>query len=96
MHTKTLASDPQRHPKYEPLYDVDGRTGATIEVFFAEQVFAGMRGAGWHWWACNPGEVPDWPPKGPFATSYSAYCDALASASSAIVRRGSRISSVPL
>jgi hypothetical protein len=79
MNPKAVASDPQRHPKYEPLYDVDPCTGATIEIFFADHVFAGMKGAGWFHWTCKPGLVPDWPPNGPFATSYSAYRDALGS-----------------
>ena len=81
MQTKTLASEPQRHPKYEPLYDVHPRTGATIEVFYADRVLSGMRGTGWHWWSCKPGALPEWPPRGPFATSYGAYRDALTTSS---------------
>jgi hypothetical protein len=68
---------PKRHPKYEPLYDVDPRTGATVEIFFADRVLADMRGAGWHWWNTQAGEVPEWPPHGPFSTSYGAYRDAM-------------------
>ena len=70
-------SDAQRRPQFEPLYDVDPHTGATIEVFFGDHVLDGMRGEGWFWWSCNPGCVPDWPPIGPFGTSYRAYRDAL-------------------
>jgi hypothetical protein len=75
MHPK--ASDAQRHAKYEPLYDTDPSTGARIEVFFADRVLTGMNGAGWHWWSCPPGGPPQWPPHGPFATSYGAYQDAM-------------------
>jgi len=64
-------------PQLEPLYDTDPRTGATVEVFYADRVLTGMRGAGWHWWSCKPGALPEWPPNGPFATSYGAYRDAL-------------------
>jgi hypothetical protein len=84
MNPKTVASGPQRRPNYEPLYDVDPRTGATVEVFYADRVLTGMRGAGWHWWSCKPGSVPEWPPAGPFSTSYSAYRDAM------ITPRGTR------
>jgi hypothetical protein len=64
-------------PTYEPLYDLHPETGATIEIFYADHVFAGMTGAGWFWWTCKPGSVPEWPPKGPFGSCYRAYCDAL-------------------
>lgn len=81
MHPKTaallVASEPKRLPAHEPLYDTNPRTGATIEVFYADRVLTGMRGAGWFWWSCKAGNVPDWPPSGPFATSYAAYRDAL-------------------
>jgi len=63
----------------EPLYEVHPKTGATIEIFHADDLFAGM-GAGWFWWTCKPGLVPGWPPIGPFGSSYRAYCDALADA----------------
>jgi hypothetical protein len=80
MHPKTLAkpttSAPER--RYEPLYDIDTRTGATIEVFYADRVLTGMSGAGWYWWSLAPGVLPEWPPNGPFGTSYRAYRHALA------------------
>jgi hypothetical protein len=60
-----------------PLYDVHPKTGATIEVFYAERVFDGMEGAGWFWWTCTDGLPPEWPPKGPFGSSYRAWCDAV-------------------
>jgi hypothetical protein len=77
MRPKTVASDPQRHPKFESIYDLDTRTGATIEVFYADRVLTGTSGAGWHWWKSRPGDVPEWPPVGPFATSYRALKDAI-------------------
>jgi hypothetical protein len=68
---------------YEPLYDIHPDTGATFEVFYADRVFDGLRGPGWFWWICKSGGPPDWPPFGPFGTSYTAYRDALAGASTA-------------
>jgi hypothetical protein len=35
------------------------------------------RGAGWFWWSCQSGFLPDAEPTGPFATSDAAYRDAL-------------------
>lgn len=64
----------------EPLYDIDPQTGATIEIFFADQALAkcfGMRSAGWLYWACEPGCWPPAEPRGPFATKFSAYRAAL-------------------
>jgi hypothetical protein len=79
-------SHTQRGAAYEPLYDFDQHTGAIIEVFYADHVLAGMKGAGWHWWSCKPGSLPEWPPNGPFPTGYSAYRDARGASST----RGSR------
>ena len=64
----------------EPLYDIDQRTGATIEVVFADAALAkcfGIRCSGWVWWRSHHGSLPDTLPTGPFATSYAAYRDAL-------------------
>jgi hypothetical protein len=77
MNPKRTASE--RHPKFEPLYDLDRRTGAVVEVFYADRVLTGMRGEGFFWWSCKPGHVPEWPPVGPFATAYRAYRDAMGS-----------------
>src|ERR1700704_308231 len=71
----------ERRAAFEPLYDIDPRTGASIEVFYADRMLAGSFGtgcAGWCWWACLPGCLPDGPPTGPFGSSYLAYRDALA------------------
>jgi hypothetical protein len=75
-----VISDRERRAAYEPLYDIDPETGTCIEVFYVDRVLAesfGTRGAGWFWWSSQPGLLPDGPPAGPFATSYSAYRDAL-------------------
>jgi len=63
---------------YEPLYDFDPQTGASVEVFYADGVLAKSfgRDSGWFWWSCQGGFLPG-APTGPFATSYAAYRDAL-------------------
>jgi hypothetical protein len=60
---------------YEPLYDIDPQTGASVEVFYADRALANSfgRGTGWFWWSCLRGSLPDSPPTGPFTTSYAAY-----------------------
>jgi hypothetical protein len=79
MARAVLTSHPERRPAYEPLYDIDPRTGATLEVFWADWVLAksfGVR-SGWFWWTCHAGSLPQCPPSGPFPTSYRAYRDAM-------------------
>lgn len=75
--TRPITSERMQSAKFEPTYDVDPSTGAMIEVFFADRVFTSMNGTGWFWWSCEPGQVPQWPPVGPFATAYRAYRNAL-------------------
>ncbi len=73
---RAVICDPKRRTAYEPLYDTDPQTGASVEVFYADRTLAGSfgaRGDGWFWWACQLGHLPDGPPIGPFATSYAAY-----------------------
>jgi hypothetical protein len=72
---RALISDPKRRAAYEPLYEIDPRSGASIEVFYADRVLAGSFDTrpGWFWWTCQRGFLPDGPPTGPFATSYAAY-----------------------
>jgi hypothetical protein len=70
----------QARPEAEPLYDVDRRSGARIEVFYADAALArsfGASGPGWFWWTCEPGSLPK-PPAGPFATSYLAFRQTIA------------------
>jgi hypothetical protein len=66
---------------FEPLYDVHPRTGATIEVFYADRSLEtfGRSGAGWFWWHRRRGFSPASHAIGPFATRYAAYRDAMKS-----------------
>jgi hypothetical protein len=72
---RAVISAPQRRAAGEPLYDTDPRTGAALEVFYADRVLARSFGTrpGWFWWTCRPGFLPDEPPTGPFASRYLAY-----------------------
>jgi hypothetical protein len=77
---RAVVCDPKRRAINEPLYDVDQRTGATVEVFYADGVLArsfGASGPGWFCWTCRPGCLPEEMPAGPFATSYGAYRDVM-------------------
>jgi len=80
MQSKIAARNDAQHRKYEPLSDFDPRTGATIEVFYADPVLAASFGAiaGWYWWSCHRGSRPG-QPHGPFHNGYRAYGDALIS-----------------
>jgi hypothetical protein len=68
----------------EPLYDIDPRTGVSIEVFYADRALEtfGRCGAGWFWWPRRRGFSPVGSPTGPFATSYAAYRHAMKTAAS--------------
>ena len=72
---RAVISAPRRRPAGEPLYDINPRTGATVEVFYADRVLANSFGTrpGWFWWTCRSGSLPDEPPIGPFPSSYRAY-----------------------
>ena len=72
---RAVISDAKRRTAYEPLYDTDPQTGASVEVFYADCALAKSFGrvGGWFWWACRPACLPESPPIGPFATSYAAY-----------------------
>ena len=62
----------------EPLYDVHPRTGAAMEVFYADRTLEnGRGGAGWFWWSRRRGFSPECSATGPFPTSYAAYRDAV-------------------
>ena len=67
---------------YEPLFEVHPRTGASIEVFYADRSLEtfGRCGAGWFWCSRRRGFSALGPTVGPFATSYSAYRHALTQA----------------
>jgi hypothetical protein len=66
-------------PRHEPLFDVNPRTGASIEVFYADRRLEtfGRDGVGWFWCLRRRGFAADGPASGPFPTSYSAYRHAL-------------------
>jgi hypothetical protein len=72
---RVASSHVDRRAANEPLYDVDPRTGAAVEVFYADDVLAKSFGThtGWFWWSCRRGFLPDGQPTGPFGTSYAAY-----------------------
>jgi hypothetical protein len=76
---KSIATDLNRRSAYAPLYDIHPRTGASIEVFYADRSLEtfGRNGAGWFWWPRRRGFSPEGPATGPFATSYAAYRDAM-------------------
>ena len=65
--------------RYESLYDIDPRTGASFEVFYVDRTLEtfGRCGPGWFWWSRRAGFTPSSAPTGPFATSYAAYRHAL-------------------
>jgi hypothetical protein len=87
---RAVICDPRRRAAYEPLYDIDPRTDAAVEVFYADRVLAqsfDATGAGWFWWSCRPGALPERPPIGPFGTSYAAYRDIASCWITARIRR---------
>ena len=49
---------------HEPLYDIDPRTGASIEVFYADRALEtfGRCGAGWFWCSRQRGFAPEGTP----------------------------------
>lgn len=77
-----MPSNPRQR---EPLFDVHPRTGASIEVFFADRSLETFDrlGSGWFWWSRRRGFSPDGPATGPFTMSYAAYRNAFRQAISA-------------
>jgi hypothetical protein len=73
----TVPSDGRQ--KHRPLFDVHPITGATILVFYGDDVSArlGTRRAGWFWWSRRRGFSLASPAVGPFPTRYSAYRSAM-------------------
>jgi hypothetical protein len=65
---------------FHAFHDEEGGTYGRFEVFWHEvndeydECFWGK--AGWYWWACFEGCLPDSEPVGPFAHSLRALCDA--------------------
>jgi hypothetical protein len=79
MARAVISAQTERRAAYEPLYDINPHTGASIESFYADSVLAASFGrrAGWYWWSCLSGCLPHIVPHGPFATSYGAFRHAL-------------------
>jgi hypothetical protein len=75
---RAVISEPKRHTAYEPLYEIDPQTGDSVEIFHADRSVArsfGTSDAGWFWWSCQSGSLPEGEPSGPFASAYLAYRD---------------------
>ncbi len=79
MVPRAPTPNPRQRARYEPIYDIDPQTGASIEVFYADRALEtfGRCGPGWFWWSRRRGFSPDGAPTGPFATSYAAYRHAM-------------------
>ena len=58
-----------------------GEPYGSFEVFYAVKIVTdqGDIGAGWYWWPCSPGCMPDGDASGPFLTEEDAIADALQS-----------------
>ena len=82
MTPEPPTADPADRARHEPLYDMDPRTGLSIEMFFADRSLEtfGRVGAGWYWWHRRRGAAPDGARIGPFATRYAAYRNAMVTA----------------
>jgi hypothetical protein len=67
---------------YHKFKDEEGNESGSFEVFYQEAPGRGgysaafPGGAGWYWWACFPGCLPDGDPSGPFASEQDAINDA--------------------
>ena len=76
---RNAANDSGQRARRNPLYDINPRTGAWIEAFYADRSLDtfGRRGAGWFWQSRRPSFAPDGLAIGPFGTSYAAYRHAM-------------------
>src|ERR1700730_5742029 len=79
MVTLAATSSLRQRARRVSFFDVDPRTGVSIEVFYADRTLEtfGRSGAGWFYWARLCGLAPSSPPTGPFATSYAPYRHAM-------------------
>lgn len=59
---------------YHAFQDEEGREYGCFEVFWKEN--GDDHEAGWYWWACSPGCLPDGNEIGPFQSSRLAWADA--------------------
>lgn len=64
---------------FDPAREEEPYALPDCEVFYADDLI-GEDGeplpAGWYWWACFPGCLPDGEPSGPFDTEEEALADA--------------------
>jgi hypothetical protein len=58
----------EEYGSFEVFYD----DGATPRLMDPESNSETSLDAGWYWWACFPGCLPDGDPSGPFATEQEA------------------------
>lgn len=72
----TRASEAHALPNVETFYvsEVEARGNAMNDSEGEEP--SPMTEAGWYWWPCFPGCLPDGEPIGPFATEAAAVADA--------------------
>ena len=67
---------------FDPKRESDPHALPDCEVFYADAGELGEDGdgdprlAGWYWWACFPGCLPDSDPSGPFETEADALANA--------------------
>ena len=59
---------------YHSFHDENGEQYGRFDVFWHEPNCEYK--AGWYWWSCFEGCLPDSEPFGPFASSLDALCDA--------------------
>jgi hypothetical protein len=67
------ASDPHALPDVEVFYDDADMVHGHARNFDSE---GNPVAAGWYWWACFPGCLPDGEAHGPFETEAEAIADA--------------------
>jgi hypothetical protein len=67
------ASDPYSLPDVEVFYDDADSVNGHARNFDGE---GNPVEAGWYWWSCFPGCLPNSDPVGPFATAQEALADA--------------------
>lgn len=64
---------------FNPKRESDPYSLPDCEVFYADDLIdedGEPLDAGWYWWACFPGCLPDGEPSGPFNTESEALADA--------------------
>ena len=67
-------ADPHALPDCEVFYYSPNIAWTANETMYDDE--GDPRPAGWYWWACFPGCMPDSDPFGPFETEAEAFADA--------------------